>query len=236
MPTPADVLADVLRSDPGRPRITCYDDSPGPTQGERIELSARVVVNWVNKAANALQEEWDCHPGTTVRLDLPPHWRTVYWAMAVWQVGGCVAVDQGPRDLVVTSDPRTAADAEDAVLVTLAALARSAALPVPAGVVDEARQMSSYGDTFMAFTDPADSDPALRTGNGTVDHGTVVPVAAWPTGSRIHTRGDAGTARFLRTVLAAWAMDGSVVLSRGAATDVDLSRRLRSEGVTHDLG
>ena len=56
-------------------RITCYDDVPGPTAGERIELSGRVIGTWVSKAANALQEEWDLEPGSTVRLAMRPHWR-----------------------------------------------------------------------------------------------------------------------------------------------------------------
>ena len=56
-PTPAQVLAAMLAADPGRPRVTYYDDTPGPTQGERIELSAKVLANWVSKAAGALQDE-----------------------------------------------------------------------------------------------------------------------------------------------------------------------------------
>jgi len=74
------LLAALMASDPGRPRITVYDDTDGPTRGERVELSARVVANWVAKAANLLQDELDAGPGTVVRLALPPHWRTVYWA------------------------------------------------------------------------------------------------------------------------------------------------------------
>ena len=33
---PADLLAALLADDPGRPRLTWYDDEPGPTAGERI--------------------------------------------------------------------------------------------------------------------------------------------------------------------------------------------------------
>ncbi len=94
-PTPAEVLAAMLGSDPGRPRVTFYEDTPGPTSGERIELSAKVLANWVSKAANALQEEWDLAPGSRVRLDLPPHWRSLYWALAVWSVGATVVLDDG---------------------------------------------------------------------------------------------------------------------------------------------
>ena len=71
---PADVLARLVSSDSGRPRLTWYDDTPGPTNGERIELSARVLTNWVAKAANLLQDDCAAGPGTTVGLDVPAHW------------------------------------------------------------------------------------------------------------------------------------------------------------------
>ena len=54
---PADLLRRLLADDPTRPRLTWYDDEPGPTQGERIELSAKVLVNWVSKAANLMQDD-----------------------------------------------------------------------------------------------------------------------------------------------------------------------------------
>ncbi|MEO6790855.1 MAG: TIGR03089 family protein, partial [Ornithinibacter sp.] len=151
--SPSALLTALVASDPGRPRITVYDDTDSPTRGERIELSARVLANWVAKAANLLQEELDAAPGSVVRLDLPPHWRTLYWAFAVWSVGACVEVGPdagtGPGaaaepDVLVTDDAQAAADtaAEHVVLVTLAGLARSASSPVPAGAVDEARDLA----------------------------------------------------------------------------------------------
>ena len=104
MPTPAEVLASMLASDPGRPRLTCYDDVPGPTHGERIELSAKVLANWVSKAGNLLQDDLDGAPATTLGLDLPAHWRAFYWALAAWSVGATVVVGNG-ADTSVTSWP-----------------------------------------------------------------------------------------------------------------------------------
>ena len=88
MPTPAEVLTTINRTDSAAPRVTCYDDLPGPTAGERVELSGRVLGTWVNKAANALQEEWDLEPGSVVHLALRPHWRLLYWAWSAWSVPG----------------------------------------------------------------------------------------------------------------------------------------------------
>ncbi len=233
MPTrPADVtalLASLLASDPGRPRITVYDDTDGPTRGERVELSARVVANWVAKAANLLQDEMDAGPGTVVALALPPHWRTLYWALATWSVGA--AVDLRPdadADVVVTDDPGRADDAPAAVVVTLAALARSAPSPVPPGAVDEARELATHPDVFDAWDAPGPDDASLLGSGGPTTFADLVPEGS---PGRWHTA-TADPEEFLRTVLAAWAGDGSVVLTRGAPEPDVLERRLASEGVT----
>ena len=54
-------------------------------------------------------------------------------------------------DVVVTDAVDVAAAADEAVLVTLAGLARSATGPVPAGAVDEARELATHGDVFDAL-------------------------------------------------------------------------------------
>ncbi|GAA4109993.1 TIGR03089 family protein [Knoellia locipacati] len=232
MTRPADVLQQMLRSDSAKPRITTYDDTDGPTRGERIELSARVLSNWVSKAANALQDEFDIAPGSAVHLDLPPHWRTAYWALATWSVGGAVAVgDTGGADLLVTTDPGAAATSDSpAVLVTLAGLARSAAVPVPPGVMDEARELSTHGDQFAAWEEPADDDPALVHAGGRTAYAALVSPAGTQGERRHLTTTD--TADFLATCLALWASDGSVVLSRGEAPADVLVERSRVEGAT----
>jgi uncharacterized protein (TIGR03089 family) len=229
--TPSAVLSALLRTDPGRPRITCYDDTPGPSQGERIELSARVLANWVSKAANLLQEEWEVEPGAVVRLALPPHWRSLYWALAVWSVGACVSLDDGPAGALVTDDPGLAAAGRSpTALVTLAGLARSAPGPVPPGVFDEAKELSTYADQFSPWGEPSPRDPALRAEGALTAYDSVVPQAAWPAGTRLHTATES-LQEFLLDTLAALAIDGSVVLSRGPAGP-GREARLGAEGVT----
>lgn len=239
MRTPASVLAEILRSDPARPRVTFYEDTPGPTQGERIELSGKVVNNWISKAGNALQDEYDLGPGSVVRLALPPHWRALYWAFAVWSIGGTVdCADDGAPDLLICDDPDLAATLDppaDVVLVTLAALARVHPGTVPAGVMDEARELATYGDQFSARADPAPDDVALISGRGHTAYKSVVPQRDWPTGSRVSLSGD--LADVLESTLAAWAVDGSVVLARRGqiVESEDRPERLASEGVTLTL-
>jgi hypothetical protein len=262
--SPAAVLRRAVTSDPGRPRVTVYDDTDSPTRGERIELSARVLANWVAKAANLLQDDLDVGPGSVVVLDLPPHWRTLYWALAVWSVGGCVELPShrttdalrrrdavpshapahpgaaragdaepsrpsGDGKVLVTDDPTAAGDADRAVLVTLAALARSAPVAVPPWVVDEARELATHGDVLDPWDEPADDDPALRAGGADTAYGEIVPGDATP--DRVHTA-TTDTAAFLRLALGALAGDGSVVLTRGEPGLQALQARLASEGVT----
>ncbi|QGN56671.1 TIGR03089 family protein [Nostocoides sp. HKS02] len=232
MRTPPDLLAAMLRSDPARPRVTFYDDTPGPTSGERIELSAKVLGNWVSKAANALQDEWDLGPGSRVQLVLPPHWRALYWSLAVWSVGATVQLDGASHDLLVTDDlALVRPDDTPAVLVTLPALARSAAAPVPPGVMDEARELATYADQFSAWDEPSPAESALTTDGAPTAYASVVPAAAWPESVRVHTA-TAELGELLRTALAAWAVDGSVVLSRGPEPAGGRVARLTAEGVT----
>jgi uncharacterized protein (TIGR03089 family) len=150
-----DLLAALQAADPGRPRLTWYG-----ADGERVELSARVLATWVAKTANLLVEELDAEPGTTVRLDLPAHWRTVVWALATWSAGAELVPD-GAADVLVTAQPSSAprgagpapgAAGPATVAVALPALAR--AFPGDlGGALDYASVVAGFGDVF-APTDP----------------------------------------------------------------------------------
>lgn len=231
-PTPAEVLAALLRADPGRPRVTCYDDGTG----ERIELSAKTLANWVAKAANLLADDADAGPGTTVGLDLPAHWRAAYWALATWSVGATLVTGAGAAqaDVVVTTQASVAAAATAsgryAVLVTLAALARGNP-ETPAGVVDEARELASYADRFDAWSKPSPTQPAWRSDGDVTAYETVVQPGRHPAGARAAVPDDLDA--MLQTALDVWAVGGSIVLCHHAIGDQ--AARLAAEGVTLDL-
>ena len=231
----------MLRSDPAGPRVTFYEDTPGPTQGERIEISGKVLANWVSKAGNALQDEFDLGPGSVVQLSLPPHWRALYWAFAVWSVGATVdlAGSRAP-DLLICDDPDTidsclTPKTREVVLITLAALARAHPGPVPQGAMDEARDLAAYGDQFIAVAAPAPDDLALIVDGAQVPYSSVVPQQDWTSGARVNLAGD--LSQVLESTLAAWAVDGSVVLARNGlhAGGEPRPERLASEHVTVDL-
>lgn len=234
---PDEILPALLASDPARPRVTFYDDAPGPTKGERIELSGKVLANWVNKAANLLTQEFDAGPGTRVALRLPAsHWRTVYWAFAVWAVGGTV-VTEGPAtvgtapvgladevDVLVTAEP--AGSTGDVVVVTLAALARQFPGDV-AGAIDEAREISSYDDQFTALERADDGDVALVGREQEWTYGELITPA--PEFDRRYVTGELDPV--LRESVGVLASLGSVVLMRNPDGG-KLADRLVAECVT----
>jgi len=246
-PTHVGDVLDRLQRDPGRPRLTWYGED-----GERIELSGAVLVNWVNKTTNLLVEEFDAAPGTRVLLDLPGHWRTLVWALATWRAGACVVRPDGPAavDTVVTCHPGQHADAPEVVAVALPALARAWPGDLPGGAVDAAAAVMTYADALGPTppTDPA--SPALDDGRGTgpLRHADLLgPVAGTPAGA-----GTSGTGRgdralltaaepvgpLLLRALAVWASDGSVVLVAPAVAQdrARLERLIADERVDAPLG
>lgn len=233
MRTPSSVLAGLLADDPTRPRLTYYDDTPGPTQGERIELSAKVIDNWVAKAANALQDEFDVGPGGTVALGLPlAHWRSAYWALATWAVGATVQVGTTtPHDVLVTDDADASTEG-DLVVVTLAGLARSHPGPLPSGVMDEARELATYADRFTPMDEAPPTQAAWVCGGEHTAYDAVVRERDWPQGARVNLDGSSDDV--LLDLLSAWAVGGSAVLVRSPDAAL-LPARLESEGVTVDL-
>ncbi|WP_323960827.1 TIGR03089 family protein [Arthrobacter sp. JZ12] len=80
-------LLESFRQASGSPRLIWY----GPNH-ERVELSGRVLENWVAKTSNLLVEELDGTADTVVHLDMPPHWKSLVWALACWQVGALTRV------------------------------------------------------------------------------------------------------------------------------------------------
>ncbi len=148
------LLEALQASDSGRPRLTWY--GPG---GERVELSARVLANWVVKTANLLGEELGIGPGDRVTLDLPGHWRAVVWQLALSMVGAVPAAP-GTEAAVLTVGAEPAALGAGDVLVTLPALARSAG-HLPVGVVDYNAEVGPQPDVLVVAASPVPLPPAV---------------------------------------------------------------------------
>jgi uncharacterized protein (TIGR03089 family) len=254
---PADLLADAVRRRSAAPLVTWYDD----TTGDRIELSAATLANWVAKAANLLQDEFDVGPGGTVAVALPVHWQTAAVLLAVWSCGAAVldtaAEDDGrmaEADVVLTTQDRIVV-LEEAGGADGPPLLGLSLHPLGLGMHDYVGQARDFalevrvqGDVFVPYS-PADPDaPGLRAGGLELTLGGLVATAAElagrlgvADGDRVlvdaRTAAEAGPVAWLLAPLAAGA---SVILCRrspdaGPQPDA-LLRRAEEERVTATLG
>ena len=250
---PGDLLALALRRDPAAPLITHYDDATG----ERVELSAVTLANWVAKTANLLQDEFDVGPGSTVAVALPVHWQTAAVLLGVWSCGAAVAdtatEDHGRLadvDMVLASRDRLAAledAAQDAVGVELLGLSLH---PLGMGMTDYtgpardfALEVRTHGDSFVPYEPPDPAGPGLRTGALELTLGGLTQTAGELAGrlgltatDRVlideRTAAEAGPVAWLLAPLAAGA---SLVLCRNPLAEA-LAHRAATERVTATLG
>lgn len=217
-----DLMARLRTGNSTAPRLTWY----GP-DSERVELSGRVLDNWVAKTANLLQDELDAEPGMRLRLDLPAHWKALVWALAGWQVGMETVLGGGEAEFLATSSPETADGTHDAVIaVALPALAMRWPGELSAGCLDYAAEVRSHGDVFMAHSDPDPDSRALVGADGTeYRHRDLLAdfAAGHEDGARIHVAAADGLEPALADALGAWERDGSVVLTHA---DVALTDKL----------
>jgi len=217
-----------------RPFLTWYG-----AEGERIELSGAVTANWVAKTVNLLVEELDAGPGTLIRIDLPPHWRTAVWALAIWRTGAGVVLDgsSGSAGALVTDRPAAAAageldgDFEELLAQVLPSLARSFDGELPRGAIDAARVVGGFGDVVGFVAPPDPGAPAVVRAGTTTTHAELEGWASeLPAGARlavrVGSREPAELEAFAALVLGALRAGTSLVLLAG---EQDLERICASE-------
>lgn len=172
--TPRD-LDEALRQLAERPTPALVWRS-GP---ERVELSGRVLVNWVEKSAGLLADELDVAAGDLVSISPVPHWRLVVLALAALRVGAAVRFTHHPEpDAVLHAHLETHPDDDAAaqllLIVAEPALAFSCARPVPDGSVDFADEVRAMPDVYSGFETP---DPAAAALDSGTTHGALVGAA-----------------------------------------------------------
>ncbi len=233
-----DLLAARLRTDPGQPLVTAYDD----TSGERTELSVTTYANWVSKTANLFTEELDLEPGDTVLLDLPSHWLVPVFLGAAWSAGLVVSTEAAAGSDAVVCGPGTlaaqVASGRDRVLgCSLRPFAVRFAEPLPGGVVDYGLTWPGQSDVFLAIepVGPATTGWRSRDGDSTqADLLGAAAAAGRASGVRLLTDVHPAQDRGVPVLLAPLLAGGSVVLvtGAGAAADADWSARAESERTT----
>ncbi|MDN5761071.1 MAG: TIGR03089 family protein [Microlunatus sp.] len=203
----------------GEPLITYYDLATG----ERTELSAITVTNWVDKTCHLLTDEYGLDPGEVVLLDLarthPGHWVTAIWQLACWRTGSVVAVEDLEEVQLVVTGPvfeQGLAIAGAAGADLLACSLHPLALPFPGtlpnGVADYGLEVPGQPDQYAATPVPAEQ-LAWRSAEGLL---TQADLAALPgsVGRRL-LRPSTPLATVRDGLLAAVIGDGSVVVVVG---------------------
>jgi len=249
---PGDLLAAVVRRNAAAPLLTAYDDATG----DRVELSAATLANWVAKTANLLQDEFDVGPGSTVAVALPVHWQTTAVLLAAWSCGAAVldtAAEDDDRlagaDVVLADRDRLPA-LEDAVGAGGAELLGLSLHPLGLGMTDYvgpardfALEVRAHGDHFSPWQPPDPAAPGLVTGGLTLALGGLV-AAAGELASRLDIRPDdrvlvdadtAAEAGPVAWLLAPLVAGASTVLVRHPAVE-GLAHRAATERVTATLG
>ena len=157
---------------------------------ERVELSGRVLVNWVEKAAGLLVDELDVAASDVVTVSPVPHWRLVVIALAALRAGARVQFTHRPEpDSVVHAHLESAPDDDAAAQLLLVvagpALAFSCAAPLPDGAVDFADEVRAMPDVYTGFETP---DPSAEALGSAVLHGDLVAraLATAPSGMAEH--------------------------------------------------
>ncbi len=161
MTTFPQVLSGLLTRDAGRPLVTFYDDATG----ERTELSVTTYANWVAKLCSLLTDELDVEHGGRVLVDLPVHWLGPVVLGAAW-AGGLEVVWDGEAEAVVTGPEGLTrwaglATRVPVVATALMPLAVRFPEPLPPGVHDLGVEVWAQPDAYVAWSPPADDDPAV---------------------------------------------------------------------------
>lgn len=143
----SDLLTDRLRTAPGNPLITFYDDDTG----ERTELSMTTYANWVAKTANVLLEDFDTEPGDRIRLTTGTHWLTPILLGATWLCGATVSAPGANTGLLI-GGPECAADPQ-AIACSFHPFAL--AFPEPIRAHDFGSLWPSQPDVFLGNPDDA---------------------------------------------------------------------------------
>ncbi|MEU4451633.1 TIGR03089 family protein [Nocardioides sp. NPDC023903] len=160
MQTYPETLAQALRTDPGGPFVTFYDEA----SGERQELSTTTYANWVAKASGLLLDEHGLERGDSLRIDLPTHWLATVFLGAAWNTGLVVTDSESP-DAVVCGPETLPTWADEAgkrptLACSLLPFGVRFAAPLPQGVHDVGIEVWGQPDAFTPWDPPAADDAA----------------------------------------------------------------------------
>jgi uncharacterized protein (TIGR03089 family) len=225
--TPERQFDRLLAGDPSRPFVTYYDEATG----ERSELSARSLANWVAKTHHLLVDELGLGVGDRALIALPPHWISVPILLGAL-TAGLEVTPEGDADVAFVA-PETlpaAAGIPDTYAIAPASAAVGFRDGPPAPALDYVAAVRPQADTWTSVHLAAAADdpgvPGLTRGQ----------VAERAAGTGLAARARVLTTRswtspddWIETVLAPIAVGGSVVLVAHCTDETVLERRMGQE-------
>jgi uncharacterized protein (TIGR03089 family) len=231
--TPEGQFADLLRAEPARPFVTYYDEA----SGERSELSAKSLANWVAKTHHLLSDELGLGVGDTALLSLPPHWISVPIVLGCL-TAGLALTDAGDSEncdvaFVSRDSAASAAGIPDVYAIAPASAAMGLRGSEPEGVQDYVAAVRPQADAWAGVQLVAGPDDPCLPG---LTRAEVVARAA-SVGLTAHarllsTRNGFGPEDWIATLFAPLAVAGSVVFVRNGADEAVIGRRMSQERAT----
>jgi uncharacterized protein (TIGR03089 family) len=228
--TPEAQFAKLLAAEPSRPFVTYYDEATG----ERSELSAKSLANWVAKTHHLLGGELGLGVGDTALIALPLHWISVPAVLGCLTAGLALTPD-GDADVAFVT-PATLAAAGSipdvyAIAPDSAAVGFGGAAPAPAN--DYVAAVRPQEDKWPSVHMPASpGDPCLpaltRDEVATKASGTRLAAGARVLTTRTWT----SAADWIDTLLAPVAVGGSLVIVANCSDSEVLERRMEQERAT----
>lgn len=236
--TPERFFADLLAAEPGRPFVTYYDEA----SGERTELSAKSLANWVAKTHHLLGDELGLGAGDTALIALPAHWISVPALLGCLTAGLAIDPAAGDADVafVAPQTVGTAAGIIDVYAVAPASAATGFGATAPGGTHDYVASVRPQADAWAGVQFGAGDDDRC-TGERTraevaADAIRRAGELGLESGARVlSTRDWDGYRDWLDTLLAPLAVGGSVVYVRSCDDQAVLQRRAAQERVSSVL-
>lgn len=235
--TPESLFDARIAADPSSPFVTFYDDATG----ERAELSAKSLGNWVAKTHFYLLDELGLGVGSRAFVRLPVHWLAAPIAFGCWFAGLTLVEDPAQADVafgLAEELPHLPSLPPDVLAVSMLSMGRSA--EPPQGMADYAASVRPMPDAW----------PTVRAQGGAGDDAVVgVSRAAFVDraheaarrlgleqgGRLLWARPWADVNELLDALVAPLAVGGSVVLVRNCDPDA-VARKVESERTTVLVG
>jgi uncharacterized protein (TIGR03089 family) len=233
--TPEQLFAELLAAEPGRPFVTYYDER----SGERSELSAKSLANWVVKTHHLLVDELGLGVGDVALIALPAHWISVPAVLGCLTAGLALSAD--PADAAVAFVQPSSLVLADGVPDVYAVAPDTAATGFgnapPEGAADYVTSVRPHEDKWPSVRLGAGPDDAClpgRTRAEVVDAARRrADVLGLAPGARVLSTQDwNGPDDWIDTLLDPLAVGGSLVYVRNCADAEVLDRRVAQERVT----